>query len=286
MKEFVSPHTVANEVRMMRTQHKGALLVVEGSLDARVYRTLVQQDACQIVVAHGKGNACGAIEILDDAGVEGVLAIVDADFDRLEGRQACSKNALLTDYHDLECMMMVSPAFAKVLAEYADASRLDTFERRADSSVATILAKNAMAIGYLRWLSLRQGLDLTFENLSYGKFTRRNDLDVNAGNLITEVKNKSQKPSLDESTIRSGIKSLRSPEHDPWQVSCGHDIIELLSFGLRRTLAARNAMDVRAESLERSLRLAYEGAHFRDTRLYCSIREWEVVNLRFRVLAS
>lgn len=286
MKELVSAHTVANEVRMMRTQHKGALLVVEGPLDGRVYRRLVHQAACQIVVAHGKDNACGAIEILDDAGFKGVLAIVDADFDRLEERQPCSKNALLTDYHDLECMMMVSPAFAKVLAEYANASRLDAFERRADSTVATILAKNAMAIGYLRWFSLRQSLDLTFENLSYGKFTTRDDLDVNAGNLITEVKNKSQKHGLDESTIQSGIESLCSPEHDPWQVSCGHDIIELVSFGLRRTLAARNAVEVRAEFLQRSLRLAYEGAHFQDTRLYCSIRKWEVQNPRFRVLAS
>ncbi len=149
MKEYVSAHTVANKVRLMRMQHKGALLVVEGPLDARVYRNLVDRDACVIILAHGKDNACGAIEILDDAGFIGVLAIVDADFDHLENRKLPSRNALLTDHHDLECMMMVSPAFAKVLNEYAVASRLEAFERRGGATVATILAASAMTIGYL-----------------------------------------------------------------------------------------------------------------------------------------
>ncbi len=141
-----------------------------------------------------------------------------------------------------------------------------------------------MAIGYLRWFSLRRDLGLTFEDLSYNKFTTPDDLNVIVENLITTVKNKSTKHHLDESIIQSGIESLRSPEHDPWQVSCGHDIIELLSFALRRTLAARNAMEVRGEALERSLRLAYESAYFRETRLYESIREWEAENPPYCVL--
>ncbi len=103
--------------------------------------------------------------------------------------------------------------------------------------------------------------------------------------LIKEVQNKSRKNALDESTIHSGSESLRSPEHDPWQVSCGHDVLELLSFGLRRTFAARNAMEVKRESLERGLRLAYEAAYFRDTRLYASARKWEMSNSPYRVFA-
>ncbi len=286
MKEYLTPHSVANDVRMTRSDHKGAMLIVEGSLDARVYRNLVAQTACRIVVAYSKDNACGAIAILDKDDFEGALCIVDADFDHLENKRPSSKNVLLTDYHDLECMILASAAFSKVLAEYADGKRVEEFERQNSGTLAVILAKNTMPIGYLLWHSLKNNIGLKFDGLKFKEFVDPDDLTVRVDHLIETVKNLSQKHHLEDADIKSGMLDIQKAEHDRWQVSRGHDIVELLSRGLRRTLAARNATEVSREALERSLRLAYEASHFRGTLLCKSMQDWESTHPGYRVFVN
>jgi Protein of unknown function (DUF4435) len=53
------------------------------------------------------------LAILEQRGFQGVLAIVDADFDRLVPPTYQSLNLLLTDAHDLETMLIQSPALEK-----------------------------------------------------------------------------------------------------------------------------------------------------------------------------
>ncbi|MHC4404444.1 MAG: DUF4435 domain-containing protein [Planctomycetota bacterium] len=284
MRQSITPHTVANEVRMMRTQHKGTLVIVEGPSDKSAYLNLVDQRTCRIVIAHGKENATGALQILESDDLRGMLAIVDADFMHLEKGARPSENLLVTDLHDLECMMMASSAFGKLLSEYAVPARVEAFEQRAACPLQTALARNAMIIGYFRWVSLREDLALDFEDLSFGKFLSRTDLHVDVSKLIMEVKNRSQKHALADSDIHSQIESLRDPKHDAWQVSCGHDIIGILSFALRRTIAARKESEVSPKALERAVRLAYEMSHFQQTELYKSIQFWESVHSPYRVL--
>ena len=284
MRQFVTTHTVANEVRMMRTQHHGALLIVEGPTDKSAYRNLLDSEACRIVVAQGKGNALGALEILEGDKFDGVLAIVDRDFDSLEGTAPLSENAFVTDLHDLECMMVASPAFAKVLDEYATSSRVVKFEKQAGCDVASALVTNATTLGYLRWVSIRENHRLDFEGITFSKFLERETLQIETKKLITEVKNNSQKHALDDSQIEADMESLCDDNHDPWHVSCGHDLLEILSFGLRRTIASRSGQEVNRTSLQRSLRLAYEAAFFEETALYKAVRYWEAANPAYRLL--
>lgn len=72
--------------------------------------------------------------------------------------------------------------------------------------------------------------------------------------------------------------------HDPWQICCGHDLVQILSVGLRKTIGSNNAKDIEPNILERSLRLAYEEAYFHDTQLYLDICTWENENQPFIVL--
>jgi hypothetical protein len=82
------------------------------------------------------------------------------------------------------------------------------------------------------------------------------------------------------------MSSLEDVTHDQWHVCCGHDLVAILALGLRRALGTNDAGQVRAELIERSLRLAYEAEYFRGTQLYAAIRVWEERNLPYRVLAS
>jgi hypothetical protein len=284
MRHHATPHTVANEVRMIRTHHRGAFLVVEGPSDKTAYWNLVDQGTCRIVIAHGRDNVEDALQILEADGFRGVLGISDADFRHLEETPVPSGNVLLTDLHDLESMMIASAAFAKVLNDFAVPERISDFEQRVGCTVAAALTKEAATVGYLRWISARNSLGLNFEGLSFGKFLDRQNLQVNLKALLKTLKDHSRRHHLDDSKILSGFEAMRDPAHDARQVACGHDVLEILSLGLRKTLAARNEADVKRESLERSLRLAYEASYFVQTQLCQSIRVWEEANSPYRVL--
>jgi hypothetical protein len=71
-----------------------------------------------------------------------------------------------------------------------------------------------------------------------------------------------------------------------WHVSCGHDILELLSFAMRSVFGAHRAVEVGREQLERGLRLAYESAYFAATTLYADIRSWEERNVGYTILPN
>jgi hypothetical protein len=140
-----------------------------------------------------------------------------------------------------------------------------------------------LAIGYLRWISQLDGLNLTFSNLSAKNFINAKTLEIDELALITEVKNKSQAQKLKNEDLQNRMIDRRNPSHDPWQVCCGHDLTKILSFALQKTIGS---MKVDAIELERSLRLAYEAAYFYSTQLYQSIRRWESQNQPFKVLQA
>ncbi|MCI0607424.1 DUF4435 domain-containing protein [bacterium] len=283
MKEFLTPADRANEIRMARAIYVGAFLVVEGETDALFYKRLVDTEKCRVIVAHNRENAIQVLMILEGAKFVGALAIVDADFDVLESRDFASSNIFLTDTHDLETMMLKSPALEKLLLEMGSENKHDEFKKKSGKEVRETLLEEGLHIGYLRWVSLRHGHALKFEGLNYRAFTDLVTLTISQSKLIKTIKDHSQKPQLLDHELQQQIETIRDETHDKWHVCCGHDLIGLLSVGLHKAFGSRNSKEIETEILERNLRLAYESAWFRDTRLYASIKEWEEINNAFQV---
>lgn len=283
MREAITANRVANQIRLSRSQFLGTFLIVEGDTDKRFYSRFTEAEACRTVIAYGRENAVAASEMLERGGFAGVLAVVDADFDVLEGKIFADSNIFLTDTHDLETMMMKSPALEKLLLEMGSESKQEGFRKKLGKEVREVLLEEGLRLGYLRWVSLRHGHALKFEGLSYRNFTDLVTLAVNQSKLIRTVKDHSQKPQLSDQELQRQIEAIRDEAHDKWLVCCGHDLIGLLSVGLHKALGSRNWKEVETEILERSLRLAYEFAWFLDTRLYASIKEWEEINNPFQV---
>ena len=143
-----------------------------------------------------------------------------------------------------------------------------------------------MSVGYLLWISQQDELNLTFEGITFSKFVDETTLRIDEPRLIQEVKNKSQAFPLKSEDLQQRLISQKRSDHDPWQVCCGHHLVEILSLGLRRAIGSNQANEVKPGNLERSLRLAYEEAHFRKTQVYLNICTWEINNPPFRVLRS
>lgn len=124
MREHLTGDILANSVRMERQQYAGSFLVVEGTTDAAFFRAYIDGEACRIIVADDKAKALEILEILNSDSFDGAVAIVDADFDRIVGSDNPPRNVFLTDQHDLDCMLLMSPALDKLVEESALASVL------------------------------------------------------------------------------------------------------------------------------------------------------------------
>ena len=119
MRENLTPESIASDIHMRRSQFKGTFLIVEGDTDQRFYGRFIDEELCQTVAANGKPsakqNAIRVIEILRNENFDGALAIVDADFSRLEGKEPDNDHIFMTDTHDLETIILKSPAYPKGL---------------------------------------------------------------------------------------------------------------------------------------------------------------------------
>jgi hypothetical protein len=280
MREFITPEFIATQIKMRRGAYSGTFIIVEGRYDMLVYERFVNGEKCKFEIADGKDKAIRALAILEKDYFAGVLAIVDADFSRLEGSLSLSPNLLLTDYHDLEVMLIQSPALDKVIGEFGSENKINKLAQE----ISVTLLETGKSIGYLRWTSLKFELALKFEDLDFKKFLDEKKLTVNLLKMISTVKNHSQKLALIEKDIQDKLETLIDNSHDPCQVCCGHDLICILSIGLCKVWGTWNYNDVKPDVIERALRLAYEKSYFHNTQLYVSIQEWERINQPFQIL--
>jgi hypothetical protein len=284
MRKTLTPHDIANYIRMIRSQHSGAILVVEGDKDRRVFERFVDMACCKLVYAQGKTNAIDAIDILQNTNFVGVLAIIDTDFYKLDGIAPNTSNVILTDSHDLETMLIYSGALERVLLEFGSKLKLG----RLKVAIRDFLLERAVPVGLLRWLSSpsKDNLSLTFKGISFKTFLEKKTLNLNIDKMIKEVISNSGNRQVDEILIRSKIVMLKDKGYDPWHICSGHDLIEILSLGLNDLFGNEKARKVSTVVVDSMLRIAFDYSHFSITQLYNLVKEWEQRNQPFKVLKT
>lgn len=282
MKEFITEHVVANTIRMKRSIFKGTFLIVEGDSDKKVYDNFINREECHIEIGHGKDNSIKAMKILESSSVKGVLAIIDADFWILDKNKIDSNNVMITDSHDIETMIIQSPVLDRFIVEFCSDSKINALK----DNIRDILLRTCIPLGYLRWLSLKDSLNLKFEEMSFNKFIDKETLVTNIPNMVKEIKNHSQLHTLDETQVIEKLYKLMDIKHDPWQICCGHDLVNVLSIGLRKMFATYNTNTVEPYMIEKIIRTAYSYSYFCNSILYRNIKSWEDAHNSYKVLAD
>ena len=199
----------------------------------------------------------------------------------LKGREWESRNLILTETHDLETMLVRSPALDRVLIEFGSQDKVKGFE----VNIRNVLVAAAIPIGCLRLHSQRTELKLKFQGLRYTSCIDPQSLTINRRSLVQEVKNRSQRPELSFDDLEREIRTLEQSVQDHWQLCSGDDLVSILVVGLRRLFGATTSTNqVNSEVLCRSLRLAYHDDDFANSQLIEDIRGWTRRNPRFRIL--
>lgn len=288
MREYIDRNWEKNAARL--TQQAKIVILVEGSSDKKLYKRLLTfwekyyvqtiQEVSQNQPQKSRGNKQSVIQFLEDLETEEqrlqVIAIVDADFDHLDPKNAAQHpNLFRTDTHDLETLILKSPVLEKILDEFASEEKLRAYPL----DFRQILLNLGQPLGYLLWISLQENLGLTFEDLSFKRFIDEASLKPNLEGMLKTIQNKSspeakaKTKNLDD--LKARILALQQQEHDPWQVCCGHHLVAILALALRKAIGSNDAKDVDPETvLDRSLRLAYEQVYFQQTHLYAALQAW------------
>src|SRR5689334_19952084 len=114
IREEITPERVANSI-IQDKLHEGVFLIVEGESDFTFFNKFIKKPECEISIAFGNFKVIEAIEILDKRNFSRKLGIIDADFRVLEKEEPINENILITDFHDLEMVIIASPALEVVL---------------------------------------------------------------------------------------------------------------------------------------------------------------------------
>ena len=262
----------------MRTVHPGAFLVVEGVSDVRFWSTR-RHPRCELVDGEGKLNVVGSVRRLDGEGLEGVLGVVDDDYDSLMGVDPGVTNIIRTDAHDLECILCRSSALEKVLAEFGDATKIRRFVDMEGVDVRTGLLNRALVFGRLRLAAMRHNLRIDRAAIRVQRFVDIDTWMVDREGLIRAVVMDGSPD--DENVLIRCIAQL--PSADPWFVVQGHDMVQVLRRGLMSALGDVQA-SVGPEQISQVLRSALFPNDLQATMLWADIRMWETANDAYPVL--
>ncbi|MCY3628390.1 MAG: DUF4435 domain-containing protein [Bacteroidota bacterium] len=275
-----NPTIKANEIRLKRQSHKGCFLVVEGRDDRLFFKQFVACRDCKITVANGKVDVIEVVSILETGSFPGIIGVVDADFDHIEGNPSYGDNLIVHETVDLEALLIRSSALDRVLSEWGSAKKIATFGK----DIRKTLVTSAVWIGCLRLVSHRNRLDLKLQGIRYSKFVVKQLLEIDIDRFVQEVLNHSQTPGLSKAEIVKELKSTHRSLENDWLVCYGKDMVEILAFGLRSTIGTNKAIDVASERIKRGLRLSFPRDDMENSKLGQDLHDWEERNPNFRVL--
>ncbi|OPA91731.1 hypothetical protein BFW87_19105 [Pseudomonas fluorescens] len=255
------------EIKMMEASYKGFYWLVEGPSDIRFFSTRKRENV-ELVVAGGKKNVVGAILALSTEPVNSrILGIVDADIDWLIPGYVRPDNVITTDPRDLEGVLLRSGAYFKVLAEFADPSKVNAFEARHKCTVLDYVRNISMFFGRIRAVN-----DLNF-CVSLKKYKPQTFMHKGAWIYDFEwaLKVAIEKGVCDTvEELKQKMESL--PEVDIWNYVRGHDAVNIFAGGLLAELNRGTKVD--SDRVELVLRSGIDEAEYSQTKLHKMIDAW------------
>lgn len=279
---YMDERDIAAEILMERAVHKGSFLIVEGKTDVKRFKNFISQIDCSITGAHSVRKAKGALRILESKGFSGVLAIVDADFDRIHRRAASSPNLIVSDNHDLDIDWIKSSALSRYLDEVGDAAKIAGMGG-VDYILNSIVEK-LRPVSVSRYLNAVKTFKFPVSGIDVSRFfCLQGDItDHYIDALIACGNVSSDKRDWIKLEIVNGCKL----ELDLFQLTNGHDICCALGALLESKIGSRKPQQRFGSEVETHIRLAMDDRDFVDLSIAKAIATWEKANVPYIVLDS
>lgn len=236
LKHFSSdPTAVMNDFRMSvnHPQYERITLYVEGQTDIMLFRNIVNEDIIKLIPLEGKKNVIDVMKGLYSDYSDRVYAICDADFDHIKGEAQIhlSYGVIVTDYHDIEIMMLFSSAFIKIINQKAINNDINF----SDNMFKEVISA-CEVIGIFRLINLDNNFGLRFKALTFNDFivfkNKRLSIDIDA--LLDKLL-ASSSTSVNKQNLMNLYNQYFSLNYDTKQLCCGHDCSNVLAVYLRES---------------------------------------------------
>ena len=230
------------------------IVVVEGQDDKEVYEKVIDVNVVCWYVDCNCDKHCVILDALNGRYGKRLLAIKDADFDRLEGTTYSYSNMMLTDTHDMEGMIV-----AECLPELQDEDAI-----RCQGVNLSEVYTELEDISYLKWFNHANHFGINFSESALDL-----DIDVYFRACVTKTDNVVNVTLADMYAFKSGHLGVSEKE-----LCNGHDIFERIYIRAK----AANAMNYAKKPFFHRMRKAYPKDKFVTTSLFQSIKLWEALN--------
>ncbi len=290
MAQRLNPEALASQILMRSNARDLKRVIVEGHSDRVLFERLLPLFAGKhrVEVAHGRPAALGVLAVLRRRRSGGVkvpafIAVVDADFDCLIDELSPDPDAIVTDAHDAEAMMIRTSAFERALEHLLSPDRHPQLHAALDDGLREHLLDAGCAIGWYRLASLDRQLQLHFRSIDYrcvlddsGRIRAEAEI---AAELVRCSRNAriglAHLVSLTEQTRSQYQRRARESGRrnvDPWHLSSGHDLTALAVEQLAIRFGGERA--VSQKGLERQLRQHYGHEEFSRTETGRRLIDW------------
>jgi hypothetical protein len=277
---YMDSHDIAQEVRMERGVHKGSFLIVEGNTDVKRFSNYIDGNECSIVNSYSRRKALGAINLLDKWKMKGVLAVIDADFDRVNGTLKEMPNVAYSATHDFDLDWVQPHNIERYLLEVGDTKKCRM------AGTATEIVKKIMEglkpVSVARLLNIRGQLNFKVSSINAGDCFSGFCVDIDG---YVDLLTKQDRISAQEKKrLVQMIEVAAKQTHDLMQLTNGHDFHCALGACLRADLGQRRPPQAWGSEVETHLRLAFSDTDFQRTEIFEKLDAWEKANVPYRVI--
>jgi hypothetical protein len=274
MRDLIQRSSVRNTIFMMRqVERQTTVLIVEGDTDSRSFGRVIRSSNCRLFSADhpgGKERALALFHDLKQKKLPGVAALVDADCDRLWGRNRGHEDICWTSATDREAMIIQSEAFTSfVVSNFA----VDP------NTLRTQVFSAAFPLGCLRTMSRRNQWGLDFKDIQVSNFITSANITCDERACCREVLARNLNATVSEADLLTAVGFVREKNPRPQDVVCGHDAIRVLSFVSGPSLGRQLTVN----RIEQQLAEAFLPAHFALTSTFDECLQWERRNTPFLI---
>jgi|GEM_PF-2452495 len=276
----ITADDIVEEIRMERMVHTGSFLMVEGKTDVDRLSDFIDGDACSIVNCWGRRKIIIALRKMRGKTRAGVVALIDADFDRIKGCLMQDPCVIYSNRHDFDMDWLDEQRLGKYLRQVGDNKKVES-EGGAWAALEKIL-QGLKPISAARYLNDTKKIPFKVSKIRasdhFDNFT------VNLDSYIDALTDGSGLTLPEVDALKKQIRETSELQFDLMQFTNGHDVHCALGKSLQSDLGSRKGAHTFGSEVELHLRLIYSGSDFIKSDVFQNLSAWEARNQNYKVL--
>jgi hypothetical protein len=261
---------IFNTVMLQRSLDKRLVVLVESPEDSGVIDPHLNDSDVQTFPGYRKESVLTAVQMFLSHQIREVIAVVDADLDRYNGRQQQHPpNVVMTEFYDLDADVLFHcpQALDGIVANFSDKARRQVYLASRGISAHEAILDMAIAVGEIRYCSVVRQCRLNLRGFPLHEVLEGYEQGAaQASVLALALARTPNAAEITTSDVAIEVAVLTDKRH----VASGHDLISALAALIRKRWGGTAGQGVLASAL----RSAAQCQCWKKTVVYRFVQEW------------